>query len=366
MFSFLAVASNQTAPLLRRRVFPEPSLLARRSCETCHETITRDFRTATHARLKAPGDNAKNMGCESCHGPGSLHVKAGGGAGTIVNPRKSPTTCFQCHTEVRAAFQLPHHHPVLEGKISCADCHNPHKGDAIKGGGTNLPQKLKGGGMGLLGQNETCFQCHAAQRGPFVFEHEALREGCVSCHSPHGSVNQRLLTQRNQTLCLKCHFQQQTNGRQTLYRGFGSHKPHASGNMLVGRLPRGGPRLAGERALQILRRNPLNITAHLANRRTTGCRSVYPFCLRHSLWDLSGAAPEKRPMPNRRRRPKKPEPKNWIELGIGGLIINGDEAQFKQEHRMSGDVFGGIQDLHYEQTVGKNGTVLGRWACHLR
>lgn len=50
-----------------------------------------------------------------------------------------------------------------------------------------------------------------------------------------------------------------------------------------------------------------------------------------------------------------PEYKNWIELGIGGLIINGDAAQFKQEHRMSGDVFGGIQDMHYEHTVGKNG-----------
>jgi hypothetical protein len=49
------------------------------------------------------------------------------------------------------------------------------------------------------------------------------------------------------------------------------------------------------------------------------------------------------------------EYKNWIELGIGGLIINGDAAQFKQEHRMSGDIFGGIQDLHYEQAVGKKG-----------
>jgi hypothetical protein len=50
-----------------------------------------------------------------------------------------------------------------------------------------------------------------------------------------------------------------------------------------------------------------------------------------------------------------PEYKNWIELGIGGLIINGDVAQFKQEHRMSGDVFGGIQDLHFEETFDKNG-----------
>src|SRR5256885_5970475 len=45
--------------------------------------------------------------------------------------------------------------------------------------------------------------------------------------------------------------------------------------------------------------------------------------------------------------------KNWIELGIGGVNIGGDDAQFKQEHRKSGDVFGGIQDLHYEATMGK-------------
>jgi hypothetical protein len=51
------------------------------------------------------------------------------------------------------------------------------------------------------------------------------------------------------------------------------------------------------------------------------------------------------------------EYKNWIELGIGGLITHGDTAQFEQEHRISGDVFGGIQDMHYEQSVGKDATL---------
>src|ERR1044071_4212678 len=86
-------------------------------CAPCHDTIVRDFRTASHARLKAQGDNAKSMGGESCHGPGSLHVKGGGDRSKIVNPRKSPTTCFQCHTDVRSSFDLPHHHPVVEGKV---------------------------------------------------------------------------------------------------------------------------------------------------------------------------------------------------------------------------------------------------------
>src|SRR5947207_2982639 len=47
---------------------------------------------------------------------------------------------------------------------------------------------------------------------------------------------------------------------------------------------------------------------------------------------------------------------NWIELGIGGLIIHGDSGQFKQAHGVSGDVFGGIEDLHYEHALGKSGT----------
>lgn len=47
------------------------------------------------------------------------------------------------------------------------------------------------------------------------------------------------------------------------------------------------------------------------------------------------------------------EYKNWIELGVGGNIINGDVPQFKQEHRLSGDVFGGIQDFHLERSLGK-------------
>ena len=50
-----------------------------------------------------------------------------------------------------------------------------------------------------------------------------------------------------------------------------------------------------------------------------------------------------------------PEYKNWIELAIGGVITSGDRAQFEQQHRLPGDqVYGGIQDLHFEGTVGKD------------
>jgi hypothetical protein len=50
------------------------------------------------------------------------------------------------------------------------------------------------------------------------------------------------------------------------------------------------------------------------------------------------------------------EYKNWIELGIGGVITSGDKAQFEEQHWLPGDQpYGGIQDLHFEGTLGKDG-----------
>jgi predicted CXXCH cytochrome family protein len=187
---------------------PGATFVGTESCATCHEEVVRDFRTATHARLVARGENAAHMGCESCHGAGSLHVESGGAHHTIINPGRSPEVCFDCHLDKRGEFHLPHRHPVVEGKMTCSDCHEPHKGDAVLGRGTMLAS-----------QNDVCIECHTAQRGPHIFEHEATREGCTTCHAPHGSVNAKMLTARNSNLCLQCHFQQQTTAGRILIGG---------------------------------------------------------------------------------------------------------------------------------------------------
>ena len=44
---------------------------------------------------------------------------------------------------------------------------------------------------------------------------------------------------------------------------------------------------------------------------------------------------------------------NWVTLGLGGPIISGDAAQFKQANHADNAVFGGIDDLHYEKMLGK-------------
>ena len=57
---------------------PGAKYIGSKECEQCHEEITRSFRTADHARLIAEGPNALGAGCESCHGPASLHSESGG------------------------------------------------------------------------------------------------------------------------------------------------------------------------------------------------------------------------------------------------------------------------------------------------
>jgi predicted CXXCH cytochrome family protein len=195
----LAVISCGTLnrPLSMPPDIPGATFVGTAECATCHQDIVDFFGTASHARMVAHGDNAMNVACESCHGPGSLHAEAGGGAKNIINPGRSPQVCFHCHLDVRGRFNLPYRHPVMEGKMTCTDCHEPHVGDATVGG------------TSLVDERSLCAKCHIAQVGPFVFEHEAMREGCGSCHNPHGSVNNKLLRERNANLCLKCHFQRQ-------------------------------------------------------------------------------------------------------------------------------------------------------------
>lgn len=63
------------------------------------------------------------------------------------------------------------------------------------------------GGLAMARLNESCTPCHRDQSRPFAFVHEALREGCVSCHQPHGSINAKMLVYRDNNLCLRCHAQ---------------------------------------------------------------------------------------------------------------------------------------------------------------
>jgi hypothetical protein len=49
------------------------------------------------------------------------------------------------------------------------------------------------------------------------------------------------------------------------------------------------------------------------------------------------------------------EYRNWVELGVGSTFISGDRAAFQRRSDLPRGPFGGIEDFHYEQDLGKRG-----------
>jgi predicted CXXCH cytochrome family protein len=185
-------------------------------CMTCHIT------SQDQMQFDRSEHHFNGVGCVTCHAPHLLE------AAEMPNPVKAPVTqqaffsvprlneqarwlssnllrqsqpvlCFSCHGVVQAQFALPTHHRVPEGFMKCTDCHSPH-------GTRNKPMLRRTNWEG-------CINCHIEKRGPFVFEHAAVKvEGCIACHYPHGSVTRMLLVRREgRFLCLQCHVNPQAD-----------------------------------------------------------------------------------------------------------------------------------------------------------
>lgn len=197
---FLACQSTSPQELmsLAGPLIPGAEYVGMELCAECHEDEARRYQLTSHFGTSiAEGEQFLGEACESCHGAGSLHVESRGDPSLIS--RVAPERCFVCHLDKRAEFQLQYHHPVVEGWVGCASCHDPH-GDAAAWSTVSVD-----------GPGEVCFQCHKEQKGPFVFDHDPMRTGCQECHNPHGSVYPKLLVADGSTLCLRCHWEVAVN-----------------------------------------------------------------------------------------------------------------------------------------------------------
>jgi DmsE family decaheme c-type cytochrome len=222
-------------------------------CLGCHAVQAAAFSQTLMGKIfRNPRDARERASCETCHGPGSLHVKAGGGRGVggLISFRQDDArytaddynavclgchqkgerilwrgsthetrglactnchtvmvnvtpkhqlaklteldTCFQCHKNKRAEIWRSAHMPVRESKLTCSTCHNPH--------GSYSEALLREATV-----NDNCYKCHAEKRGPFLWEHPPVRENCLNCHDPHGSINDFLLKISRPRLCQQCH-----------------------------------------------------------------------------------------------------------------------------------------------------------------
>ncbi|MEX2208820.1 MAG: DmsE family decaheme c-type cytochrome [Myxococcota bacterium] len=191
--------------------------LERRTCESCHGPGGEHVKQPTTAtivsftRASAQDPSQMNAMCIQCHrsGPllfwiGSTHEVRELACSDCHNPMAQTSgqsllrlenanqTCFSCHPAQRAEFGKRSHMPLLEGKISCVDCHNPH--------GSSTDPLLRGDDV-----NQLCTSCHAEKRGPFLWEHAPVRESCLHCHKPHGSNHEKLLVTSLPLLCQECH-----------------------------------------------------------------------------------------------------------------------------------------------------------------
>lgn len=183
----LGLAEDGTRPPPDRAFGPEDSSAdINANCTTCHAA-----QVAPHWAGSA--HEFEELACTDCH---SVHEPGGD---PVLDPGRQAGVCFDCHQRERAEFMRPHRHPVGTGHFSsdaglltCSDCHDAHGSASVAD-------------LDATTLNESCYECHAELRGPFLWEHAPVREDCSSCHLPHGAIHDAMLRQRPPQLCQQCH-----------------------------------------------------------------------------------------------------------------------------------------------------------------
>jgi DmsE family decaheme c-type cytochrome len=162
------------------------------TCLACHDK-------ARQANWGGGVHERRGLSCVSCHSVHDFHSTR-----AQLKTSRDSETCFTCHTQIRAKGMRVSHHPVREGALNCASCHDPHDG--------TKPKMISAESV-----NEKCLSCHTEKRGPFLWEHAPVRENCLNCHDPHGSNHEKLLAAKQPYLCQRCHLNTRHPG--TLYDG---------------------------------------------------------------------------------------------------------------------------------------------------
>jgi hypothetical protein len=197
-------------------------------CLFCHANRYHAV-TETSNKYRQPPFSGSAIGCERCHGPGSLHVKKrepreDGEDATIVNPRRlepvlRDAVCEQCHLKgdvriVRDGHDYLDFRPGLplyrmltvffheenlgervqavghveqmglsrcatasDGKLACISCHDPHK----------LPAAEER----VAYYRSRCLECHGSKPCALRAKTRLTRspsDDCVSCHMPRAAA----------------------------------------------------------------------------------------------------------------------------------------------------------------------------------
>ncbi len=193
---------------------------ASKLCEGCHTT-------GFDVRKKVPVE--RNIGCEACHGPGSIHSK-NKKRDSIVNPLKlsherGSMICFQCHLSGRPPQGEFENYAWPVGYKPGEDL----KRYWVYARGTEgNSYELWAGGFAHKNrvQGNTFVQS--------VMYHNGLK--CFTCHDPHGSryTSFTVKSSASNSLCLSCHGE---NSPQAVFDVSLSehthHQPESSGSRCI-------------------------------------------------------------------------------------------------------------------------------------
>ncbi len=190
-------------------------------CDGCH-SVNYNIKTKTVTEW--------NVGCERCHGPGSLHVSRPSRA-NIINPARlnfvqANDTCIQCHSQGQ-----PLKNPI-EGKYYDWPV-GFHMGGKLQDFWKLEEHKL-GESTFMYFPDGTAHK-NRMQGNDFVQSVMYTRGiKCFSCHDVHGTGNEALLIKPASVMCLECHGPGTPNGPHTsTIEEHTHHKPGSPGGECI-------------------------------------------------------------------------------------------------------------------------------------
>lgn len=155
-----------------------PPAMQDAACLKCHDDSNRmHWAGDAHPR--------NEVKCVDCH---QVHVRQD----PVLVRKNELRVCTECHLDVRHDVLKVATHPFAKADMGCTSCHAAH--------GSLADKNMKRATL-----NQTCYECHADRRGPFLWEHAPVREQCTHCHATHGSNHDRMLRARAPQLCQQCH-----------------------------------------------------------------------------------------------------------------------------------------------------------------